>query len=234
MPDHPKLTRARRQSTEVCLFAHGTEEGDRLSKPLEAAGYKIVSHLESASPTYGRGIAPDSCDLIVAYRELLFSKGNTTLKLLRTHYPLIPAIIVSVDQTIRGVGECYRWGGRGYVIDNKELDKNLLEAADTVVSGGVYVLPEYAQAVVAYLVDRQTYNTLQHLLQPNEYRILAYLYQGRPPEKIAEHLDIGIRSVRTKISFIKKTLEITDIRMWQIYLAAEYPECIQDLRTVRW
>lgn len=231
-PDLP-LSREKRKKKTICFFSR---DGDFLPtlNALQNAGYKVDGPMPSASTVHNRFVIPESFDLIVTGLDLLYTHGITSLKILRTHYPQIPIVVHHSDQSPSTIAATYRWGGRGYVVVNQEDFSELIEAVDVVASGGVYSPPAYAADIVAYLVDHQSYNELRRLLTETEYKIVAYLYQSWPTEKIAEQLNLTIKSTRTIISRIKKKLEITDARFWQLFINSEYPDCVNDIKNVRW
>lgn len=225
----------KRACKKIVVFQHEDTLTFSMSRILEEAGYRFPASLDNLSRIHSELVMPKEFDVIVADLRLLYTSGLTTLKVLHSKYRKVPIIVRHKAHDIQTIGEAYRLGARGYLVSAETSPEDLVEAVDLVANGHIYIPAKYAQGVTAYLLDyREDPNILRRILTDTEYRIVAYLYQGWSVPAIAERLDTTKESVRTMISTAKRKMEMTDTRVWQLFLNAEFPECVRDLEKVQW
>ncbi len=83
-------------------------------------------------------------DLIVADLSLPVTKEINIARLLKTTFPDIKLIILSIHDEQAAVGECIEAGARGIVLKRMAVD-DLIPAVEAVLKGGTYVSPSAVQ-----------------------------------------------------------------------------------------
>ena len=92
------------------------------------------------------------------------------------------------------VQAAYKLGAQGYI--GKSADETqLLEAIDTVLSGGVYISGEHGEKLA------QSY-ALYDRFTKREYEILRLIKNNKTNQEIAEKLGLKIRTVGNQVSNI--------------------------------
>ena len=77
-------------------------------------------------------------DLIVADLSLPVTKELNIVRRMKTAFPQIRLIILSIHDEQAAVGECIEAGARGIVLKRRAVD-DLVPAVETVLKGGTYV-----------------------------------------------------------------------------------------------
>ena len=83
-------------------------------------------------------------DLIVADLSLPVTKEINIVRRLKTAFPDIKLIILSIHDEQAAVGECIEAGARGVVLKRRAVD-DLIPAVEAVLKGGTYISPSVVQ-----------------------------------------------------------------------------------------
>jgi DNA-binding NarL/FixJ family response regulator len=102
-------------------------------------------------------------------------------------------------------------GGSGYVL-KQAADKELLSAIRTVQSGGMFLHPAHAQALLAHPSGRETASA-QHeqlaQLSDRELEVLRLIALGYSNKEIAEMLFLSVKTVETYKARLMEKLGLT-------------------------
>jgi len=128
-------------------------------------------------------------------------------------FPAIAVLILSMHDKAEYVMQSIRAGARGYVLKDAP-GKDIVRAIETVLSGGIYY-----SAALAPIIARP--HMLEDALTPRECQVLAQVARGASNKKIAEALDLSVRTVETHCLNIKRKLNI-DGRSELIKFALEH------------
>ena len=79
-------------------------------------------------------------DLIVADLSLPVTKEINVVRRMKTAFPHIKLIILSIHDEQAAFGECIEAGARGIVLKRRAVD-DLIPAVEMVLKGGTYVSP---------------------------------------------------------------------------------------------
>jgi DNA-binding NarL/FixJ family response regulator len=83
-------------------------------------------------------------DLIVADLSLPVTKELNIVRRMKTAFPLIKLIILSIHDEQAAFGECIEAGASGIVLKRRAVD-DLVPAVEMVLKGGTYVSPSTVQ-----------------------------------------------------------------------------------------
>jgi two-component system response regulator DegU len=83
-------------------------------------------------------------DLIVADLSLPVTKELNIVRRMKTAFPQIKLIILSIHDEQAAFGECIEAGARGIVLKRRAVD-DLVPAVEMVLKGGIYVSPSAVQ-----------------------------------------------------------------------------------------
>jgi len=117
-----------------------------------------------------------------------------------TLFPQIAVLILSMHDKAEYVMQSMRAGARAYVLKDAP-GKDIVRAIETVLSGGIY----YSAALAPIIAQPRMQD---ESLTVRERQVLAQMAQGASNKKIAEALDLSVRTVETHCLNIKRKLNI--------------------------
>ena len=126
--------------------------------------------------------------------------------------PQINILILTVFDDDTSVFAAIRAGAKGYLLKNVE-QKELLQAIETVASGGAIFSPGIAQKVLGYLSSPQPQHLAADLfdeLTTREREILELIAQGKTNSEIAQQLSLSPKTVSNYISNVLLKVQATD------------------------
>ncbi|UVM53096.1 response regulator transcription factor [Pseudomonas sp. B21-015] len=139
-------------------------------------------------------------DLLLVDISLKDINGLELTRLLRSQYPSLKVLVLSMYDNYEYVSESVRSGASGYVLKNAP-SREIIAAIEAIVSGGTFYSAEIAQRLIA---DKSTDNELT----PRESRVLYKMVQGLNNKEMARELDISVRTVETHRLSIRRKLNI--------------------------
>jgi DNA-binding NarL/FixJ family response regulator len=139
-------------------------------------------------------------DLLLVDISLKDINGLELTRLLRSQYPALKVLVLSMYDNYEYVSESVRSGASGYVLKNAP-SREIIAAIEAIVSGGTFYSAEIAQRLIA---DKSTDNELT----PRESQVLYKMAQGLNNKEMARELDISVRTVETHRLSIRRKLNI--------------------------
>lgn len=139
-------------------------------------------------------------DLLLVDISLKDINGLELTRLLRSKYPSLKVLVLSMYDNYEYVSESVRSGASGYVLKNAP-SREIIAAIEAIVSGGTFYSAEIAQRLIA---DKSTDNELT----PRESQVLYKMAQGLNNKEMARELDISVRTVETHRLSIRRKLNI--------------------------
>lgn len=146
-------------------------------------------------------------DVIVLDLNLPDRHGLDLLLQLRSLYPRIPVLILSVNRDTSYAVRMLKAGAAGYIGKHAARDQ-LVEGIRRVAHGEKYLAPDLAESVAIHLVaagDRQPHE----LLSDREFQVMLLIAAGKPPREIAAELNVSVKTVGVHRAHI---LEKTGLR----------------------
>jgi DNA-binding NarL/FixJ family response regulator len=139
-------------------------------------------------------------DLLLVDISLRDMNGLELTRLLRSRYPSLKVLVLSMYDNYEYVSESVRAGASGYVLKNSP-SREIIAAIEAIASGGTFYSAEIAQRLIA---DKGTDNELT----PRESQVLYKMAQGLNNKEMARELDISVRTVETHRLSIRRKLNI--------------------------
>jgi len=138
--------------------------------------------------------------------------GLAVTDLLRREMPEVKVLILSMYANTDYVMRIIQCGARGFVIKEAPTDE-LMQAIETVHSGGSHFSPDVARVALNHVVRG---NKGEHAapimrLTPRESEVLLHIADGLSNKEIACALQIGARTVETHRERIMRKLDIHSI-----------------------
>lgn len=139
--------------------------------------------------------------------------GLEALPLLRQQAPNSRVLVLTMHDDITYLRQVLRSGGAGYVLKHA-ADKELLSAIRTVYSGGTFLHPSHAQALLADPATTPANangsdNKILGQLSEREQETLKLIALGYSNKEIAEKLYLSVKTVETYKARIMEKLELT-------------------------
>ncbi|KAA0968732.1 response regulator transcription factor [Pseudomonas sp. ANT_H12B] len=139
-------------------------------------------------------------DLLLVDIGLKDMNGLELTRVLRSQYPTLKVLVLSMYDNNEYVSESVRAGASGYVLKNSP-SREIIAAIEAIASGGTFYSAEIAQRLIA---DKSTDNELT----PRESQVLSKMAQGLNNKEMARALDISVRTVETHRLSIRRKLSI--------------------------
>ena len=139
-------------------------------------------------------------DLLLVDISLRDMNGLELTRVLRSQYPSLKVLVLSMYDNNEYVSESVRAGASGYVLKNSP-SREIIAAIEAIASGGTFYSAEIAQRLIA---DKSTDNELT----PRESQVLYKMAQGLNNKEMARELDISVRTVETHRLSIRRKLNI--------------------------
>ena len=139
-------------------------------------------------------------DLLLVDISLKDMNGLELTRVLRSQYPSLKVLMLSMYDNYEYVSESVRSGASGYVLKNAP-SREIIAAIEAITSGGTFYSAEIAQRLIA---DKNTDNELT----PRESQVLSKMAQGLNNKEMARELDISVRTVETHRLSIRRKLNI--------------------------
>lgn len=139
-------------------------------------------------------------DLLLVDISLRDMNGLELTRVLRSQYPALKVLVLSMYDNYEYVSESVRSGASGYVLKNAP-SREIIAAIEAISSGGTFYSAEIAQRLIA---DKNTDNELT----PRESQVLYKKAQGLNNKEMARELDISVRTVETHRLSIRRKLNI--------------------------
>ena len=116
-------------------------------------------------------------DLLLVDISLKDINGLELTRLLRSQYPSLKVLVLSMYDNYEYVSESVRSGASGYVLKNAP-SREIIAAIEAIVSGGTFYSAEIAQRLIA---DKSSDNELT----PRESQVLYKMAQGLNNKEMA-------------------------------------------------
>lgn len=166
-------------------------------------------------------------DVVVMDISMMEMDGLEACQLIRSQQPTTQVLILTMHESEEYFLQALRVGAAGYLV-KKAAPSDLQNAVRTVASGGAFLYPGLARALVrAYLaqpsaapsppsrdLDKpKTANLAQELsvLTPREVEVLTLVAEGCTNQEIADRLILSIKTVQAHRANVMEKLGLHDI-----------------------
>lgn len=152
------------------------------------------------------------CDLAIVDISLKGSVSGIELtKMIRTNYPKVNVLILSMHDESLYAERAIRAGARGYIMKHEMTDV-VVKAIKTIMSGKLYLSENMSSKLLNELLYNQNekINDVIDKLSDRELEILRFIGEGNRTQEIAEKLCISSKTVDTYKLRIKEKLNLED------------------------
>jgi len=144
-------------------------------------------------------------DIVILDLEMGDCCGAQALKRLSKDAPQVRVLVFSAHTNDCLVSEIIRTGARGYV-PKTASSRHLVDAVQTVCSGGAYLHPSISSLVIDRL-NRRKGRAQEAALSARESSVLKLLAEGKRNKEIASTLFISERTVKFHVSSLLQKFE---------------------------
>ncbi|HEY3777088.1 MAG TPA: response regulator transcription factor [Rhizomicrobium sp.] len=165
-----------------------------------ASGEAAIEGIRSARP-----------DVAIVDLALPEGSGLSLIKSIRAEFPAILIVVLSMHDERFYAERAFRAGARGYVMKG-ESTSSIAEALREVIGGRLYLSPRM-QAVFAERFadgDLSALQTPVKKLSDRELEVFRLLGQGFETRRVAQSLNVSIKTVQAYCARIKEKLQLAN------------------------
>jgi DNA-binding NarL/FixJ family response regulator len=151
--------------------------------------------------------------LVVADIGLPGASGIELTKIIRSEFPDIPVLILSMHEEALYATRALRAGATGYIVKQDAID-NIAAALQATLDGKRYLSPGIAQQLQQDGEDDQPRSShdLVKLLTDRELEVFELIGKGRDVREISKALNVSPKTVETHRTNIKEKLKLKNSR----------------------
>ncbi len=152
-------------------------------------------------------------DLAVVDIGLPGASGIELTKTIRSEFPNLPILILSMHEEVLYATRALRAGAAGYIVKQDAID-NIATALQDSLDGKRYLSPGIAAQFQQNGVDEEPRSShdLVDLLTDRELEIFELIGRGRDVREISKSLNVSPKTVETHRTNIKEKLKLKNSR----------------------
>ncbi len=151
-----------------------------------------------------RLVRDETWDLLLTDLSMPGRSGLELLRLVREEAPRLPILVLSMHEEQQYAVRAMRAGAAGY-LNKDSAPEHLVAAIRKVVSGGLFITPEVAEALAAGLVPGA--NAAPHtLLSDREFQVFKRIARGETLTGIGQELHLSVKTVSTHKTHLMEKL----------------------------
>ena len=155
-----------------------------------------------------RKLQPDIAIVDISLKE---TSGLELIKDIKTQYPDIVVLVLSMHDESLYAERVLRAGARGYITKQQATD-HIIMAIRTVLAGEVYLSDRMKQRIMGKLVGerRDVGAKAMDRLSDRELEVFELIGRGHSTRQIAEKLYLSVKTIETYRQHIKEKLHLAD------------------------
>jgi len=136
--------------------------------------------------------------------------GFDLVKNLKSHYPALPILVVSMYEESAYATRALRAGANGYIM-KQEATQAILAAIRQLLQGGAYLSPAMQARLLEQLLasSGNEHSSPVSCLSEREYEVLRLIGLGFATSQIADQLSRSVKTIETHRSHIRTKLGLT-------------------------
>src|SRR5271156_3562982 len=156
-----------------------------------------------------KAIAAKPPDILIADISLNGPDGLDLLKSIRTLYPDLPVLILSMHDESIYAERALRARANGYIMKQEATEK-VLVAVRRILGGDIYLSDRMANKLLHQYISGASPDMSSRLstLSDRELEVFRLIGEGRSARQIAEKLHLSIKTVETYQAHIKEKLSL--------------------------
>lgn len=184
---------------------------DGISQLIEQQPDLAVCGTACNAPDALAALARAEPDLLLVDISLPGMDGLELIKIVRKRHPRLPALVLSMHAEALYAERAIHAGARGYIMKHASADA-LLAAVRRVLSGKVHLSPAMAERMLEKASGGQPEGSESPVdrLSDRELEIFKLLGRGTRPQRIADVLQLSVKTVETYLSRLKQKLNARD------------------------
>jgi DNA-binding NarL/FixJ family response regulator len=161
------------------------------------------------APAAMRAIAANRPDILIADISLNGPDGLDLLKNLRTLYPDLPVLILSMHDESIYAERALRARANGYIMKQEATEK-VLVAVRRILDGEIYLSSRMSNKLLQHYMSGQTAETDSRLasLSDRELEVFRLIGEGLGTRQIAEVLHLSMKTVESYQAHLKEKLSL--------------------------
>jgi len=150
-------------------------------------------------------------DLVIIDLKLKNSDGLELIKDIRTRWPKLRMLVVSMHDESLYAERVIRAGAMGY-ITKQEATRKILQAIRSVLAGSIYLNEKVTRQIVVQLASHGRHDGMSpvEVLADREFQVFELTGSGLSTHEIARRLHIATKTVETYRARIKEKLKLKD------------------------
>ena len=149
-------------------------------------------------------------DIALIDLSLKDASGLELIKSLKTLFPELPMLVVSLHNERIYAERALRAGAKGFIM-KAEATENIMEAIRAVLKGGIYLSDTMRELLLQKVTGtRKTSLVPVELLSDREFEIFLLIGDGYKTKAIAEKFNLSIKTVETYKAYIKQKMKLKD------------------------
>jgi DNA-binding NarL/FixJ family response regulator len=156
-----------------------------------------------------KAIAAKKPDILIADISLNGPDGLDLLKTVRSSYPDLPVLVLSMHDESIYAERALRARANGYIMKQEATEKVLI-AVRRILSGDIYLSDRMANKLLHQYITGSAVNLKSRLstLSDRELEVFRLIGEARTTRQIAEKLHLSIKTVETYQAHIKDKLSL--------------------------
>ena len=150
-------------------------------------------------------------DMAIVDISLKQGSGIELIKNIKRLHPGIAIIVLSMHDERVYAERALRAGARGYIMKS-ETAKKVIAVIRQVLDGKIYMSESLAAVFAEKFVDGQlpTSSSLVEQLSDRELEVFQLLGKGYETRRVAESMNVSMKTVQTHCAHIKEKLKLTN------------------------
>lgn len=133
------------------------------------------------------------CEIVVQDISMPGRDGLTLLRDLRSEFPRLPILVLSIHPPEQVGVRALRLGAAGY-LNKKTVPEELVTAIRKVVGGGRYITPALAEQLAEQAAG-DSQSAPHEILSEREFQVLRMIVAGKKPQAMAAELSLSVKSI---------------------------------------
>ena len=158
-------------------------------------------------------IREHSPDMAIIDISLGQTSGIRLIEDISLKYPKLSVLALSMHDESIYAERCLRAGAKGYIMKSEPPEK-VIFALRKILDGEIYVSDKLGALLLHKLAanDDNLYRSPVERLSNRELEVFQLIGKGLKTSKIAEQLNLSVKTIETYIDHIKKKMDFTDSR----------------------
>ena len=166
--------------------------------------FSVIAEADSGERAYMlfAEFLPDICVIDISMPGM---GGLETIKKIIARYPDAKLLVLSMHENAAFANQAIKAGAKGYLTKNG-LAEELINALESVIKNQIYINANIAKKIAVESHSKQ--QGLLHQLTAREFEIFRMLCEGVEIYRIAQLLNISIKTVANYQTTLKQKLDI--------------------------